>query len=155
MSRYIRPLDEVYDPDKSFLENKIATINNLQNFTEYCEEEIRNIWRGGRKEMKNVKYNRVLGEDEETTKAWRYTTPDPFQDCVGKMKYKIGERLSRMYRGYCVKEGDIVGYAITDENDKELKYLVQYDDAEYGDEYDILTEEELEKHFFVVKGDEK
>ena len=95
--------------------------------------------------------------EEETAKAitWGYTTPDHSQDFVGKMKYKIGERLSRMYRGYRIEEGDIVGYAITDENDKELKYLVQYDDAEYGDEYDILTEEELEKQFFVVRGDEK
>ena len=45
MSRYIQPLYEVYDPDKSFLENKIAVINNLQNYTEYCEEELKNIWK--------------------------------------------------------------------------------------------------------------
>lgn len=40
---------------------------------------------------------------------------------------------------------------LKDKNDKQMKYLVQYDYEEYGDEYDILTEEELEKRFFVVR----
>lgn len=90
--------------------------------------------------------------EKETVKAstWRITTPDPLQDCVSKMKYKIGERLSQIgYYGKCVDEFEIKGYAITDENDKQMKYLVQYDYTEYGDDYDILSEEELEKRFFV------
>ena len=68
------------------------------------------------------------------------------------MKYKIGERLSQIdCYGKCVEEYEIKGYVITDENDKEMKYLVQYDYEEYGDEYDILTEEELKKRFFVLR----
>lgn len=89
--------------------------------------------------------------EEETVKAstWRYTTPNTLQDCVRKMKYKIGERLSDKY--WRLEEYEIKGYAITDENDKELGYLVDYD---YGG-YTILTEEELEKQFVVVRGEWK
>lgn len=87
--------------------------------------------------------------EEETVKAstWRYTTPDTLQDLVGKMKYKIGERLSDGW----FEEYEIKGYAIGDENDKELGYLVGYD---YGG-YEIMTEEELEKHFVVIRGEWK
>lgn len=45
MSRYILPLDKVYNPDKPLPENKNAIINNLLNYTDYCEEELKNIWR--------------------------------------------------------------------------------------------------------------
>lgn len=44
MSRYILPLDKVYDPDRSLWENKYTIINNLLNYAEYCEEELKNIW---------------------------------------------------------------------------------------------------------------
>lgn len=83
--------------------------------------------------------------EEETVKAstWRYNTPNTLQDLVGKMKYKIGERLSNGW----VEEYEIKGYAIENENDKELGYLVDYD---YGG-YEIMTEEELEKRFIVIR----